>query len=523
MKKIFALVLAFVMIFSVTACGNTEDTTTTTGTKETTTASATETTTQSTASTTTETTTTAETTTAKPAVCENHTYSDEQITEPSYLKAGAKVWVCSVCGNIKTEEIPAIDTIKILAIGNSFSVDAMEFLWDICIDAGFKEVVLGNLYIGGCTLDTHASNIRSNSAAYTYYYNDNGIWETTQKVALDTALVAEEWDIITIQQGSPDSGRPETYSELPEILAHIEENKTNDDAKIYWHMTWAYQQNSSHSDFVNYGKDQMTMYNAILSTVQDTVLNTDGIDGVIPTGTTVQNLRTSYLGDKLTRDGYHLKYDIGRYAAGLTWFTTLTGVPASSLTGTPAAFYRELSIHTPVLAEAADAAVAKPYEVTPCNQTAREMVSEVRELNEEEAAYLTSLGYDPADYVVPNLEITPFGQYSGSAAATLNYRGNMTGLNTLSLFHTTRIFEKDELPNGTLLVIKEDYFYFPHGWVDTTVGGTKTKRTADAVTVVDDAWWGDYQYRAFDFGHSDLKTSMTLDEIDVFYIFVPKA
>ncbi len=521
MKKILALILVFVMIFSMVSCGDTSETTTTAGTKETTT-SATTTASNTTSQTTSETTTTAETTT-KPAVCENHTFGEPEITEASYLKAGAKIFTCTVCGTAQTEEIPAIDTIKILAIGNSFSVDAMEFLWDICTDAGFRQVILGNLYIGGCTLDTHAGNIQSGSAAYTYYYNDNGIWQTTQKTTLDTALVDEEWDIITLQQGSPESGLPSTYSKLSEIIAHINAKKTNPDAKLYWHMTWAYQAGSTHSGFPNYNKDQMTMYNAILSTVQDTVLKTEGIDGVIPAGTTIQNLRTSYFGDKLTRDGYHLKYDIGRYAAGLTWFTALTGVPASSLTETPSFYYRELNIHTPVLSEAADAAVQNPFGVTVCTQTVRDLVSKTRELTEEEKAYLTDLGYDPENYLAPNLEITPFGQYSGSAAANLTYRGNTSGLSTLSLFHTTRIFEKDELPEGTLLIVKEGYFYFPHGWADLTVGGTKTKRVSESIITVDEAWWGNYNYRAFDFGHADLKTPMTLEEIDVFYIFVPKA
>ncbi len=523
MKKILALILALTMIFSITACGDTAETTTS-GTKETTTAK--ETTSSATLETTTGAeieTSTAEETTVPPVVCENHTFGDAEITEAAYLKAGSKTWTCSACGHIQTEEIPAIDTIKILAIGNSFSVDAMEFLWDICIDAGFREVILGNLYIGGCTLDTHAGNIETGSAAYTYYTNRDGLWQTKQNATMDSALIAEEWDVITIQQGSPDSGMPATYGKLADIIAHINEKKTNDDAKIYWHMTWAYQTGSTHSGFVNYNKDQMTMYNAILSTVQDTVLKTEGIDGVIPAGTTVQNLRTSYLGDKLTRDGYHLKYDIGRYAAGLTWFTTLTGIPASSLTATPSSYYHTLSIHTPVLAEAADAAVSKPYEVTTCTKTEQEAAFETRELTEDEKAYLTSLGYDPANYVAPELHITPFGQYSGTAAANLTYRGNTTGLTTLSLFHATRIFEKDDLPNGTLLAVKEGYFYFPHGWVDTAVGDTKTKRVSDSLVVIDDAWWGEYQYRAFDFGHADLKTPMTLDEMDVFYIFIPKA
>ena len=36
-------------------------------------------------------------------------------------------------------------SIKILAIGNSFSVDAVEYLWDMLDAAGVEEIVIGNL------------------------------------------------------------------------------------------------------------------------------------------------------------------------------------------------------------------------------------------------------------------------------------------------------------------------------------------------------------------------------------------
>ena len=55
----------------------------------------------------------------------------------------------------------------------------------------------------------------------------------------------EDWDIITIQQASGDSDMPETYGNLQNILDYIHEHKT--DAKIYWHMTWAYQSDASRS------------------------------------------------------------------------------------------------------------------------------------------------------------------------------------------------------------------------------------------------------------------------------------
>ena len=38
-------------------------------------------------------------------------------------------------------------SIKVLAIGNSFSVDAIEYLYGVLVDLGYEEIVLGNLYI----------------------------------------------------------------------------------------------------------------------------------------------------------------------------------------------------------------------------------------------------------------------------------------------------------------------------------------------------------------------------------------
>jgi len=86
------------------------------------------------------------------------------------------------------EAIP--QSIKILAIGNSFSEDATQYLWDIMHDAGIEEVVIGNLYIGGCSLDTHWSNMTKNAEAYTFYYNNSGKWETNKSKSILMLLLA---------------------------------------------------------------------------------------------------------------------------------------------------------------------------------------------------------------------------------------------------------------------------------------------------------------------------------------------
>ena len=67
-------------------------------------------------------------------------------------------------------------SIKILAIGNSFSVDGMEYLWDILSSAGYSEIILGNLAIASCTVEMHADNVKSNVPFYQYGKNTSGQW-----------------------------------------------------------------------------------------------------------------------------------------------------------------------------------------------------------------------------------------------------------------------------------------------------------------------------------------------------------
>jgi len=258
-------------------------------------------------------------------------------------------------------------SIKVLAIGNSFSVDAMQnHLYDIFKSAEYDQIILGNLYVGGCSLDQHWGYINSNSSAYTYYKNDdNGQWVTCDGYNALTALQEETWDVITVQQASPNSGQPGTFGNLQNIVNWIDTNKTNADAKILWHMTWAYQQDSTHEAFPNYGSNQMTMYNAIVDAAENTAMKVAGIDGIIPAGTAIQNLRTSGLGDTLTADGYHLKDTYGDYTASLTWFRALTGENLDLVTYWP----DSVKNYQADIMQAAARAVYNPYEVSDLSET----------------------------------------------------------------------------------------------------------------------------------------------------------
>ena len=76
--------------------------------------------------------------------------------------------------NLNAQEIEDDGILKILTIGNSFSDDTMQYVYQIAKDVGYKEVKLGNLFIGGCSLDKHATNAKENKASYEYRINTAG-------------------------------------------------------------------------------------------------------------------------------------------------------------------------------------------------------------------------------------------------------------------------------------------------------------------------------------------------------------
>ena len=255
-------------------------------------------------------------------------------------------------------------TLKLLAVGNSFSMDTTEYLYDILKAEGYTDVIIGRLHIPSCTVDRHLNCATFNLKDYQYHENADGKWVSYAAYSLYDALMKEDWDIITFQQASGDSGKAETYDSLPQLMDYVQQNMTNPDAKFVWHMTWAYQADSDHSAFVKYASKQDIMYQEIVKAVQEKIVSNEEIVAIIPAGTAVQNASTSFLGDTLTRDGYHLN-DIGRVIASYAWYAMLNGTTLEQVNLEKAggfSIYPELK---DVIVDSVNNALAKPFEVTP--------------------------------------------------------------------------------------------------------------------------------------------------------------
>lgn len=506
MKKVSALILAVLVLISAVAlvsCGGKPDATSGSSsssvTKDTGFSSEVTEPTQSTATTaTTETTiTTTETETTVTTAT-----TEEPVPEPI---------------------LPEGKSLKVLAIGNSFSVDAMEYLYDIAKSAGYTDIVLGNLYIGGCTLEQHVGTLAKSTPSYDFYLNKGGKWTKTRGTIPDGLRYAD-WDVVTLQQASGLSGVEASYE--PHLTTLIETVKTScPDAKLVWHMTWAYQGNSSHSDFAKYGRSQKTMYDSILSAVRKAVLtgHKDDFAGVIPSGTAIQNIRTSYIGDTVTRDGYHLSYDMGRYTAALTWFRALTGADLSTVTYVPDEYRYLLGARATLAAkEAAENACRYPFEPK-ASTYVNDMDAETKK------ADLEKLGLNPDDYIMIELDIVPYAYYNSTGGMLLTSKAGGSTASNISNFAASRLLSKKEIPTGSVIVLESGWKYRPEGW---RYAGAKNsdkirpENTSEEVVRVTDEWWGRFVFRAFNLSKTD-GTALTAEEAKIaanaLRIYVPKA
>ena len=286
-------------------------------------------------------------------------------------------------GNSVEDTGPLSDgkTLKLLAVTSSFGLNTTQFLYDICKAEGYTDVVVGRLYGSGCTLEKHVENAKTNANFYEYSKNSDGKWDTKKSIPMLYGLQDEDWDIIFVQQSADQSPFADSYNkggDLVDILVKfLDENKTNPKAKFVWNMTWAFQADIERNTFEKFDNDQMKMYQAILDTVRSEIEGQYDFAAIIPTGTAIQNVRTSFIGDNLTKDGLHLD-SMGRVVAGYTMLSVLTGKPITEINLVDVTPYYDVTTpvelteeHKLAIMEAVNNAIQNPYQVTASSYPAK--------------------------------------------------------------------------------------------------------------------------------------------------------
>ena len=252
------------------------------------------------------------------------------------------------------------DTIRVLAIGNSYAVDAYTYLGQIAESEGYN-MVLRIAQQSGATFTKHWKTWTAETEEGRKKYTENG-----EKVDIEHFLEdGTRYDYITIQQSNADSGDRETFLENAEnVVKYLREKQPT--AEILIHQTWSCEHNSPVEAFEEKYKDsQEFMTQEIKWCVENArvvlgkVVTDSGLEvspggkplRYIPSGDSVTIARenpmfqTTHNGNyeyttykqpenmeqthperpSLQRDSYHLSNKYGRYMVGLVWFSCLTG------------------------------------------------------------------------------------------------------------------------------------------------------------------------------------------------------
>ena len=182
--------------------------------------------------------------------------------------------------------------LKVLMIGNSFSVSVGNYLPQMVKSIPGCSLTLTSAAIGGCSLETHLKKIgetEKNPKAAPYIIS---VWDS-KKTARSSRngnvlnlLKTEKYDIITIQQNSSNSFKYKTYQPYADNLIAIIK-KYQPQAEIVIQQTWSYR-----SDDLSLAKNKLTnteMYQHIADAYRK-LAEVHGFR-VIPMGDAVQIFR----------------------------------------------------------------------------------------------------------------------------------------------------------------------------------------------------------------------------------------
>ncbi|MBQ2452056.1 MAG: DUF4886 domain-containing protein, partial [Bacteroidales bacterium] len=272
---------------------------------------------------------------------------------------------------------------RILFIGNSFTQDAVTHLPGLVKAAGLKKVQMVHMYYGGRTIPEYNDGWLATD--YHCYVCNPGAdsWTDVTGKSLQVVAASVKWDVVTLQEHT---GRSLAWGwtaaekqAIDELISKVKAVQGNHVPKFHYIMSQAYENLSKAQSGAKPFTTQLGMYDLIVAQAKKAVSEC-AFDGVIATGTMLQNLRTSSLnkdnGMGLTRDGYHMDYGISRYGAACTVFESIITPKynvkldnnsyrfTKSDTSTSAYSTPVTDANAPIALKAARAAIAKPFEIT---------------------------------------------------------------------------------------------------------------------------------------------------------------
>lgn len=243
-------------------------------------------------------------------------------------------------------------TLKVLMIGNSFSVCVLREMPACAASMPGCTLDLCSLYIGGCSLERHWRNLSTEEAAFRPYavkwsyatVKDRAKAPVASAVVegkanIPEVLRADRWDVVTIQQASHESWKPASYHPFGDRLVE-KIRELAPQARIVVQQTWSYTPYDAR--LKKWGFDQNEMYRRLREAYAAFAAQ-HGLS-LIPMGDAVQLFRAARpspdgitgdpCGNPTGHDKFHLNRN-GEYLQACTWLAALFGVDVTKMTYAP--------------------------------------------------------------------------------------------------------------------------------------------------------------------------------------------
>lgn len=244
---------------------------------------------------------------------------------PLLLIACCMVISCSSKDNentipeVETDDFPPQkpilgDSVRVVVLGNSFSIDATAYLNDLVLAAGLDTTcicVYNGVINGGSVKDWVEFYKSGQNKTFTKMAGSGPrvLWAPVSDV------LKRRWDVCVLLQSSATSYTWDSFEGvLDELVSIVRAECPVKNLVMAYAMPWSHTIDSHPREFD--GNVECAIR-----------LSRDYGMRVIPVGMAVQNARNTRLdnGLYLTRDKWHLCYGVGRYVAACSWFQVLFG------------------------------------------------------------------------------------------------------------------------------------------------------------------------------------------------------
>ena len=192
------------------------------------------------------------------------------------------------------------ESIKILAIGNSYSNNATYYISRIAESMG-KKVTAISLYDDGCPIDTHVKWYNTKAKEYQFFVDSVNI-TGSNKQTMQEVFELTDYDYITIQQGPGKATDFSTYwtKETPWLTDLYDIIKKHEpQAEIMIHQTWSFSEYDAIGNAPYWSvayENSLDMFQRIENAYEQAadMLSIDKEKGIIPTGRAIQLAKDEY-------------------------------------------------------------------------------------------------------------------------------------------------------------------------------------------------------------------------------------